>query len=159
MKQTNEEVTRICRMLCQVTDELRDVWLLRQPEQDVKTIMALTISQQRMLRTVWRMTLAAPQGIMLKELASHLALSNSAVSVMVDAMVKRGFLERIQDESDRRKVFIRISEAGMARSRLHEQSYGELSKDFFAALPAEQRAEFYNTLEKFQQFLIKENQK
>ena len=57
------------------------------------------------------------------------------------------------------KVFIRISEAGMARSRLHEQSYGELSKDFFAALPAEQRAEFYNTLEKFQQFLIKENQK
>ena len=157
MKFNKEEATRICRILCQTTDELRDVWLQRQPEQDVKKIMALTISQQRMLRTVWRMTIAAPQGIMLKELASQLSLSNSAVSVMVDAMVKRGFLERVQDENDRRKVFIRISDAGMARSRHNESVYGELSKDFFAALPQEQLTAFCDTLDKFQQFLIKGN--
>ena len=159
MKPGKEEATRICRMICQVTDELRDVWLQRQPEQDVKKIMSLTISQQRMLRTVWRMTLAAPQGVMLKELASQLSLSNSAVSVMVDAMVKRGFLERFQDENDRRKIFIRISEIGLERSRLHEASFGELSKDFFAGLPGEQLASFCDTLDKFQQFLIKENKK
>ena len=159
MQNSKEQAADICRMICATSDELRDVCLQCHPEQDVKKIMTLTISQQRMLRTVWRMTATAPQGIMLKELAGQLSLSSSAVSVMVDSMVKRGFLERLQDENDRRKIFIRISAAGLELNRIHSNIFGELSNDFFAGLSAEELTQFNDVLKKFQQFLIKENRK
>lgn len=156
------ESVNICRQICVLADELRDRWLQQYSLSERREIMALTVSQQRMLRVVWRMTEISPQGIMLKELAERLSLSCSAVSVMVEAMVRRGVFERVQDEEDRRKVFIRISPAGLRQANIADQGFAEVSAGFFAGLSDDEVSQMTNLLEKFQQYLIsieKENKK
>ena len=159
----NEQMINVCRQICMLADDLRDCWLQQCSPETRREIMMLTISQQRMLRTVWRMTETNPKGIMLKELAERLSLSCSAVSVMVEAMVKRGVFERITDENDRRKVFIRVSEAGIRHANTADQGFAELSAGFFAGMDADQTADFAAFIEKFHQYIIssskKENQK
>lgn len=74
-------------------------------------IFSLTMSQQRLLREVALLTEPGSPGLSLKSLAEELNLSSSAVSVMVETMVQKKFLERQSSEVDRRQVLIRLSDA------------------------------------------------
>lgn len=149
---TQENAAGICRQICMLADEMRDTWLQKQSRRKIKEIMSLTISQQRMLHAVWRMIRISPQGVMLKELADSLSLSCSAVSVMVDSMVRRGIFERDTDENDRRKIFIRITAEGMRHAEACEAGFGEISAPFFSGIPDETTVKISDFLNKFQQF-------
>jgi DNA-binding MarR family transcriptional regulator len=46
------------------------------------------------------------------ELARHLGLTAGTVSAAVDLLAERGLLERVRDEHDRRRVDLRLTEAG-----------------------------------------------
>ena len=145
------------RMICDCADELRDYWLVRQSEQDIKDIMALSISQQRMIRKVWRMTRSRSEGIMLKELAENLSLSSSAVSVMVDAMVRRGILERQVSPDDRRRVMIRISRNGEEIDEKYDRFFDDISARFAETQSPENLQIFLNVLHDLNVFLDKQN--
>ena len=145
------------RMICDCADELRDYWLVRQSEQDIKDIMALSISQQRMIRKVWRMTRSRSEGIMLKELAEKLSLSSSAVSVMVDAMVRRGILERQVSPDDRRRVMIRISGNGKEIDEKYDRFFDDISARFAETQTPENLQIFLNVLNDLNIFLDKQN--
>lgn len=154
---SEENQIKIQQLICDCADDLRDYWLCRQSEQDIKDIMSLSLSQQRMIRKVWRMTQEHPEGIMLKELADNLSLSSSAVSVMVDAMVRRGILERQVSADDRRKVLIRISGAGVEFSRLFERFFDDICGQFAATQTPENMQIFFNVLKEFNIFLCNQN--
>ena len=145
------------RLICDCADELRDYWLVRQSEQDIKDIMALSISQQRMIRKVWRMTRSRSEGIMLKELAENLSLSSSAVSVMVDTMVRRGILERQISPDDRRRVMIRISSRGEDIDEKYDRFFDEISVRFSKTQSPENMQIFLNVLNDLNTFLDKQN--
>ena len=146
------------RMICDCADELRDYWLSNQSARAVKEIMSLSISQQRMMRKVWRMNTEQPDGVMLKELAEKLSLSCSAVSVMVDTMVKRGVLVRQPSQEDRRKVLIRISDEGRAFSQKYDKMFESLCREFAASKSAEEMEAFTGMLEEFITFLYQKNE-
>ena len=149
-----DESIAICETVCRLADELRDIWLRRQSRRRMREIMALTLSQKRMLRTVLRVTSVHPAGMTLKDLATRLSLSSSAVSVMVDAMVRNGMLEREVDERDRRKIFIRTSASAQAQYRTHIEGVAAAGREFFAGMPPDELRNFSRTLNRFQQFLI-----
>jgi DNA-binding MarR family transcriptional regulator len=46
------------------------------------------------------------------ELAARIGLSRPAATALVDRLVRQGMLERVPDESDRRRVIVRRAEAG-----------------------------------------------
>ena len=145
-------------LICDCADELRDYWLIRQPKRDFNAISSLSISQQRMLRKVWRMTREHPEGVMLRELADKLSLSCSAVSVMVDSMVKRGILTRQPSRDDRRKVLIRISDGGMAFSRAYNDMFRALCREFAGTRAPEDMAVFMDVLKNFISYLYNKNE-
>ena len=153
-----EKMIQFQRLLCDCADELRDYWLARQSEQDIRDIMALSISQQRMIRKVWRLTQSRTEGIMLKELAENLALSSSAVSVMVDAMVRRGILERQVSPDDRRKVMIRISRHGQEVAETFQHFFGDVIQRFAETQNPEAIQNALNILKDLDKFLNKQNQ-
>lgn len=162
MDKSEDRTAEICRRICSLADELRDIWLRHLSRKQMREILALTVSQKRMFRTVWRMTEQEPVGVTLKALAGKLSLSSSAASVMVDSMVRLGVLERKVDERDRRKVFIRVSDSGRAQARAHIAGVAAGAGDFFAGLTESQVEAVSGVLGKFQQFLIaseKENAK
>jgi len=53
-------------------------------------------------------------GISLSALASHLGVSRPSGSVLVDRLVRAGFLERGDDPTERRRISIRITPLGKA---------------------------------------------
>ena len=137
------------RMICWIADEFSDSFFMSKPEDEQHNMLSLSVSQVRMMRAVWRLTMVNPDGVMLRELAETLSLSNSAVSVMVETMVQRGVLERIQSPTDRRKVMIRISDTGKAKMREYDDFLNKFVSEFFsAAEPGEVRV-FTAVLEKF----------
>ena len=145
--------TNFQRLICDCADELRDYWLSHQSEQAVREIMSLSLSQQRMMRKVWRMNAEHPEGVMLKELAEKLSLSCSAVSVMVDTMVKRGILVREPSREDRRKVMIRISENGLKFSMMYDQFFDLVCEEFASEQSREEIEVFIKVLNKLNVFL------
>ncbi len=158
MAEESKNVGRIQQLICGCADELRDYWLAQQSAKDVSAIMALSISQQRMLRKVWRMTAERQDGVMLRELADQLSLSCSAVSVMVDAMVKRGVLVRQPSQEDRRKVLIRISDSGKAFSQRYDKMFECLCQEFAAGKSAAEMEAFTGMLDEFITFLYQKNE-
>ena len=157
MSEDNKNSVLFQRLICDCADELRDYWLVRQSEQDIKDIMALSISQQRMIRKVWRMTRSRSEGIMLKELAENLSLSSSAVSVMVDAMVRRSILERQVSPDDRRRVMIRISRNGEEIDEKYDRFFDDISARFAETQSPENLQIFLNVLNDLNVFLDKQN--
>ena len=153
MEQDSISENNFQRLICDCADELRDYWLGAQSAQAVKEIMSLSISQQRMMRKVWRMNMDQPDGVMLKELAEQLSLSCSAVSVMVDAMVKRGILVREPSRDDRRKVMIRVSEGGLKFARVYEQFFDGVCQEFASEQSKEDMEIFIRMLNKLNIFL------
>lgn len=153
MEQNSKGGNNFQRLICDCADELRDYWLGHQSAQSVKEIMSLSLSQQRMMRKVWRMNMEQPDGVMLKDLAEKLSLSCSAVSVMVDTMVKQGVLVREPARDDRRKVMIRVSENGLKFSRMYEQFFDDVCREFAAEQCKEDMETFVRILNKLNIFL------
>ena len=54
----------------------------------------------------------APRALTLKELAERIALSLPAASRTIDDLVRRGFVERHEDEDDRRMKRVSVTDRG-----------------------------------------------
>ena len=89
----------------------------------------LSGSQIRVIHAVRHATHDTPQGVLLRDLAHRLGVTPPSASVMVDALVKDGFLERRVDASDRRAVRIRLH-ANMQRhfDDLHNASLAQMHR-------------------------------
>ncbi|MBE6356447.1 MAG: MarR family transcriptional regulator [Lentisphaerae bacterium] len=157
MNDAKAKGVNICRNICSLTDELRDLWLRKQSVGDVNSFMNLTVSQHRMLRAVWRLTSSRPEGIMLRDLAEKLGLSSSAVSVMVENMVQRGYLIRTVAQSDRRKVLIRLTDVGISECDGGNNFFGDISREFIDNYDPEKFDVFEEVVSDFIKFLADKN--
>lgn len=93
-------------------DSIRRRILKDSPIADQKKLYGLTLRQSSAVNQVMLLTDKNPEGVTLKKLAEQLEMQSSAASVMVEKMVAKGFLERTENQRDRRTVNIRISEKG-----------------------------------------------
>lgn len=77
----------------------------------------------------------------INELAEKTLTHQSSVSVVVDKLVSKGFVERKQDENDRRKTLVTVTKLG--RSLLKQAPLApqeELSKGILALADSERKA-------------------
>jgi DNA-binding MarR family transcriptional regulator len=69
----------------------------------------VTMSQMKALIAV---TSASEAGITITNLGTELSIGQPSASLITDQLVKAGYAERQPDESDRRRVLVRATEAG-----------------------------------------------
>lgn len=74
------------------------------------------------------------------ELSRATAIPQSTATRMVDWMVDNGYVDRFQDDEDRRVVRIRLTESGRDLLLAAQAQVRELSALFLKRLPAVQRA-------------------
>lgn len=153
MVENGDKSIVLSRKICDITDELRDFWLQKQSCSCARDITGLTVNQGRLFRAVWRMTESVPQGIMLRDLADKLGLSCSTVSVMVESMVQRGYLERSVDGDDRRKVMIRLSEKGNRYLADTENFFGDKIGQFIQEYDPKKIRCFEKVIDDLSQYL------
>ncbi len=138
-----------CGNLIAAADALREAVVFTHPEVKPEKMMALTLSQERLLKTVRRLTVEHPDGVPLKMVADRLQLSASAVSIMVDLMVTRGELERNSDQRDRRVVLIRLSESGRRIVAEFERAFSRIAGNFLGEVPLDNQKRMVNFLKDF----------
>lgn len=104
----------------------------------------LTVSQLRLTYLI-----RDQQNPSLGDLAERLGITGATMSGLVDRLVRRGIVERMQDSSDRRVVRVRLTEEGEQLSRELQSTGRAFLRHVFGAMGAEASAETAHALEKF----------
>jgi DNA-binding MarR family transcriptional regulator len=90
--------------------------------------------------TQWTtLRLLAARPCTMSEIARHKAVSLPTMSRSVDMLVKRGWVERCVDDSDRRQTLVRLTSAGHELLADCRRRFEELIDAKLAALSDEQR--------------------
>ncbi len=120
---------------------LRDAF--RNAAEDAQDVMKfdITVRENQTMEMVYRLTAEKPEGITLKELAFAMKLSPATLSELVDKLVKKGLLQRINNPNDRRAVMITLSDLGQSLLNHFMKAVDDLCGTILADLsPAEQKA-------------------
>jgi len=82
----------------------------------------------------------------MSELARHKAVSLPTMSRSVDMLVRRGWVERCVDDSDRRQTLVRLTAAGLRLLADCRRRFEDLIAAKLAALSDDQRARLTTSL-------------
>lgn len=85
-------------------------------------------------------------GVPLGQLIRELRVSKQAAGQLVDALVLRGYLERVVDEGDRRKLTVGLTDRGRAAAAAQAAARERIEGDLLAAVGAEDIARTRRTL-------------
>ena len=105
----------------------------------VSVFYQITLSQLKMVSTVFRLTRATGAGVALKEVAKELGTTAAAASEMVDVLVRKNILARNQDPADRRQVQIHLVPELQKHFRGIEAQFTGLTAEYLSALEPEKR--------------------
>jgi len=105
----------------------------------VSVFYQITLSQLKMVNTVFRLTGATGAGVALKEVAKELGTTAAAASEMVDVLVRKNILARNQDPADRRQIQIQLVPELQKHFRGIEAQFTGLTAEYLSALGPEER--------------------
>ena len=91
----------------------------------------------------------------MKELAENVDVKLSNMTMMVDSLIKEGIAQRDRDDTDRRKVMVRLTPLGekiRARFRSHRR---KVAKSIFSHLTEEDKRELLASLDNACKILAK----
>lgn len=108
----------------------------------------ISIRQHQTMSLVCRLTEEKPNGITLKELAEAMKLAPATVSELVESLVKKNFLQRIQNPEDRRAVQITLTDHGQTLLEECIKCVDSLCEKLLAGLSASERTAMLDALAK-----------
>lgn len=108
----------------------------------------VSIRQHQTMSLVCRLTEEKPNGVTLKELAEAMKLAPATVSELVESLVKKDFLQRIQNPEDRRAVQITLTDHGQTLLDECIRRVDSLCEKLLASLPPAERAAMLASLSK-----------
>ena len=82
----------------------------------------------------------------MKEIVSDMAIANSTPTRIIDTLVNKNIVERHNDESDRRKVIVKLTETGI---NIYSQLYQKRNEQIemaFKGLSDTEKTAFINTI-------------
>ena len=113
----------------------------REAAETIGSISSIDVSvrQHQTMSLVCRLTEEKPNGVTLKELAEAMKLAPATVSELVESLVKKDFLQRVQNPEDRRAVQITLTEYGQTLLDECTQRVDALCADLLNGLSAAER--------------------
>jgi DNA-binding MarR family transcriptional regulator len=87
---------------------------------------------------VWTLHALGRQPQLTNELARMFNVTEPTITRIVDALVKRGYVDRLPDEKDRRKIYLRLTAAGREVSELAKEQFRAALTSFLSPLDDDQ---------------------
>jgi len=91
-----------------------------------------------------------------KKLQDELGIESGTMAILVDGLVRKGWLNRISDEKDRRANYLQMTPKGSARWRKVPNFIQALRKEMMTGITKEQEANAVTVLKKVWANLSKE---
>jgi len=85
--------------------------------------------------------------VRMKELSERLGVTTGTLTVMVHRLAAKGYVEKIQDDQDRRSYFIRLTESGAAEYENHHHMHGHLIDEITSVLGEGASDTFFRNLQ------------
>ena len=79
--------------------------------------------------------------------AQRLRVTLGTLTTSVNVLVKKNYVYRYRDESDRRKVFLRLNESALEVLKVHDQFHDEMIDSLFKDLELEKDETLLKSLE------------
>jgi len=124
--------TKLCKALIRLSEWLRESTAPRHEKS--RRFDDLSLRQLDVIRVVWNLLEENPEGTTLKRLAEELKLTPGTVSGLVDSLVKRGTLSRVQGTKDRREVNISLTPESLRMIDGIIARMNETAKELFSCL-------------------------
>lgn len=86
------------------------------------------------------------------ETAEILRIAVGTLTTSVNRLVKKGYVERLRDDNDRRIVLIKLTEKGREVFKIHEEFHVEMVEKLLEDLDLEQDTALIGSLEKLKHF-------
>ena len=134
---------RMWRALFAVQGGITDVLLAR----FLNEAKDLSFKEHMVMRKVHTMMETTPQGIPLKDLAAALHLTPGTVSELVEKLVRKGTLQRVQNPNDRRAVMITVTEKSLAQLAEAMNMINSFVDDLWKDFSDEEKKQLIRTLE------------
>jgi DNA-binding MarR family transcriptional regulator len=87
-------------------------------------------------------------GIGMRQLAAHMGVTASTMSITVDRLVQRGYVVRAVDAGDRRRVELRLTQAGVRLRGAQEVLDSSRVAEMLERMPPEEQDEAVRGLER-----------
>lgn len=144
------EQEKVWREFFEISERMKHIYSDRRR---VSLLYQITLSQLKMVRTVYELTRESGQGVPLKNLSRELGTTAAAASEMVDVLVRKNILERNQDPADRRQVQIRLVPELHGHFNRIEESFTMFTGEFLNTLSPEKKQNFITTISEFADFV------
>ncbi len=82
------------------------------------------------------------------DLARHFGISKPSVTAIVDKLIQKGYLERVQSDADRRVFHVHLTEKGSQLSAAHHEIHAKIARQMSSALSEAEFAQFARLLQK-----------
>ena len=126
--------------------DVAENWREQQDKNEGQQLFKLTLNQLRMIKNVHGLTEESGGGIKLKELAESLDITPAAASEMVETLVGKGVLTRVNSSLDRRSVSIQLGDSLKKNLRSREAVFDRAVSGFLDVMPEAERKLFLEQL-------------
>jgi DNA-binding MarR family transcriptional regulator len=84
----------------------------------------------------------------MNQIARHANVTQSTITTMVDKLVRKGVVERVREQGDRRIIRVRLTERGLKAYTEHQDIHREVTRRWLSALEAEEQQVALKVMEK-----------
>lgn len=89
--------------------------------------------------------------------AKALGVTMGTLTISVNALVKKGFVERVRSEEDRRVVLISLTERGKKAYKNHQDFHSDMIQSIVGQLDEDEKKILQKSLEKLNWFFKEQN--
>lgn len=86
------------------------------------------------------------------DLADDLCITPPSVTVAINRLVKKGYVQKERDAEDGRKVYVTLTKKGQQMDRVHRYFHKKLVSNIAAGLDEEERDVLYEAMLKLNEF-------
>ncbi|MDH6363639.1 DNA-binding MarR family transcriptional regulator [Enterococcus sp. PF1-24] len=87
------------------------------------------------------------------EVAKELSITVGTLTIAINRLVKKGYVERIRSEDDRRVVKLSLTKKGKLLYRVHQHFHREMVKNILVNMEADEEKALLKALENLHDFL------
>jgi DNA-binding MarR family transcriptional regulator len=145
VKHMNEKLIEINRMLVEIYDDVNHI-----EEYSIKkgAFSDLSITE---IHTIEAVGLYHPRTM--SEIAAELGITLGTLTIAVDKLIRKGYLERSRSDTDRRIVYITLTKRGKLAYRIHEKFHMDMVRAIMMDFTSQEEEVLLTALRKLNQHL------